>query len=394
MPTESTANGVDDFPLVLAGPSHRLSQYLGLSGTGPARSLWRIGLLVLATWGPLLAFSWISGYAVGRDVAVPFFHDPEVHVRFLVVLPLLEIASILVAMSLPVQAQHFSEARIVSEQDMPGFRRAQSDALWLRQAIGAEGAILVLCYVVSVVLRLVFHFSEGDSSWELTGGVVTLAGWWYMLFSLPILYFLLLRWAWVFALWGWLLFRISRLDLKLTATHPDRAGGLGFIAWGLVSFAPVLAAIAAVCSAALADEVLHRGKSLDSLKYDIAAFAISAIAVLYLPLLTFSGKLSRCRFKGLLDFGALALRYDRAFDEKWISDPAAVEGRALLGNSDLQSLAAVATCYEHSDRMRLIPFDSKAFFVLVLAALVPMIPLLGTAVPLREMFVKLASLLM
>lgn len=57
-------------------------------------------------------------------------------------------------------------------------------------------------------------------------------------------------------------------------------------------------------------------------------------------------------------------------------------------------LAAIATCYEHIDRMRLVPFDTKAFALLVVAALLPMLPLVGTAIPLQEIFMKLGELLL
>ena len=52
----------------------------------------------------------------------------------------------------------------------------------------------------------------------------------------------------MFLLWAWFLFRVSRLDLELTPTHPDRAGGLGFLGWGLASFSLVLMAVSAVLS--------------------------------------------------------------------------------------------------------------------------------------------------
>jgi hypothetical protein len=56
-------------------------------------------------------------------------------------------------------------------------------------------------------------------------------------------------------------------------------------------------------------------------------------------------------------------------------------------------MADIATCYEHVSEMRLIPFDTKAFVVLAIAALLPMIPLVGTAIPLNEIFMKLGELL-
>jgi hypothetical protein len=43
--------------------------------------------------------------------------------------------------------------------------------------------------------------------------------------------------------------------------------------------------------------------------------------------------------------------------------------------------------------MLLMPFDMKAFAILVLSAMIPMIPLLGTAVSWQEIFMKLGELL-
>jgi biopolymer transport protein ExbB/TolQ len=43
------------------------------------------------------------------------------------------------------------------------------------------------------------------------------------------------------------------------------------------------------------------------------------------------------------------------------------------------------------DRMQLVPFDKKAVIVLVVAALIPMIPLLGTVVGLTDIISMLGK---
>jgi hypothetical protein len=43
--------------------------------------------------------------------------------------------------------------------------------------------------------------------------------------------------------------------------------------------------------------------------------------------------------------------------------------------------------------MQLIPVDKKALVVLILAALIPLIPLVGTAIPLAEILSKLGEFL-
>src|SRR5262249_46232157 len=246
---------------------------------------------------------------------------PEVHARFAVVLPLLEMAELVVAISLAAQVRHLREMGIVPERERGRFDAACSDIVALRGSTWAEAAIVVLALAMSIGFRLVIGVTEGSSSWERTETAITPAGWWHMLVSLPILYFFLFRWIWVFTCWAVFLRGVSRLDLELTATHPDRAGGLGFLGWGLACFASVLLPISTGASAGLAQEILHFGETLDSLKYHVVAYIVVAMVLLHAPLLTFAGRLSRCRFKGLLEFGALVWRHDRAFDEKWLQRP-------------------------------------------------------------------------
>jgi hypothetical protein len=392
MPVTLSERRVDEFNLVRGGFSNQIAERLGLAAKASRRSL-KVVLLLLVAWVPLLLMALVSGHLMGTAVKVPFLHDPEVHARYLIVLPLLELAELVVAISLAAQVRHLREIGVVPERERGRFDSACSDVLALRGSMWPELVIVVLSFAISIVFRLVIGVSEGSSSWERTETAITPAGWWQMLVSMPILYFFLFRWFWVFSCWAFFLRRVSRLELELTPTHPDRAGGLGFLGWGLACFASVLLPVSTVASAGFAQEILHFGESLDSLKFHVVAYVIVALVVLHAPLLAFFGPLSRCRFKGLLEFGALVWRHDREFDEKWIQSSPDPKVESILGSADIQSLADVAMCYEHIDRMWLMPFDTKAFAVLVLAALLPMLPLVGTAVPLKEIFMKLGELL-
>ena len=76
----------------------------------------------------------------------------------------------------------------------------------------------------------------GVTSWVLfqENGVVheTLAGTWFLLVTSPLVSFLLYRWVWRLMVWSLFLFRVSRLDLNLYASHTDLAGGLAVIVRG------------------------------------------------------------------------------------------------------------------------------------------------------------------
>lgn len=383
----------DEFDLVDRGYSHQLAERFGFSGRTLAVRMRKVLMLLAVTWLPMALMSLISRHAFGDRVVLPFFRDLEVHARFLLAIPMLELGEIVVGLSLRVQARHLVERGIVAPQELPAFRAAQQKVIWLRDSVFSELTILILSLAISLLFREVLGVVDGTSSWERVDRVATLAGWWHMLVSLPLLYFFLFRWVFVLIVWSRFLYLVSRLHLELTPTHPDHVGGLGFLAWGLASFSTVLMATSVVCSAGFAAEILHHGESLNSLKYHVAAFVVIAIIMIHAPLLAFSGQLARCRFTGLLKFGALVWQHDREFDEKWLSPHPDENRERILGSSDVQSMADIATCYEHINDMRLIPYDMKALVVLVFSALIPMVPLLATAIPLQEIFMKLGELL-
>ena len=207
--------------------------------------------------------------------------------------------------------------------------------------------------------------------------------------SLPILFFFLLRWLWIFLIWAGFLFRVSRLDLELTPTHPDHVGGLGFLGWGLAGFAPVLMAISAVLSGSFAYEIVHRGSSLNVLKYHVIVFVVLAIGVLHAPLLVFTGRWrgagsGAARFRGV-DRGARP-RLRREVGQGPGSEPGRAAGQPRRGLA-----RGLAQVYEHVEEMQLVPFDKKALIVLVAAMLIPMIPLLGTVIGLTEILSMLGK---
>jgi hypothetical protein len=376
--------------LVRGGYSFRVARRMGFEPPTTSRRLAKVFVLILVTWAPLVLLSVLSGRAWGPFDSEPLLLAPVVYSRFLFVVPLLELAQVVVESSLGVQMRHFVDSGLVPERQRPEFATAREVVIRLRGALPAEVLIAVLALSIAVAMRVFVGHGNIGSSWEKTGATITPAGWWYILVSLPILFFFILRWVWIFMLWSWFLWRVSRLDLELTPTHPDRAGGLGFLGWGLASFAVVLMAVSAVLSGSFVREILHRGSSLASLKYHVIVFVVFTIVILHAPLIAFMGNLARSRFRGLLDFGTLIWRHDRAFDEKWFKT-LDTNQENLLGNPDASSLADIGHVYEHVERMQIIPFDKKAVIVLVMAALIPMIPLVGTTIPLAEILSKLGE---
>ena len=83
-----------DFSLVLGGPLFQLLRRAHLSDDALLLVRQRVIVIALLAWLPLLLLSALEGNLWGGSTVVPFLFDIEVHVRFLVALPLLIIAAV------------------------------------------------------------------------------------------------------------------------------------------------------------------------------------------------------------------------------------------------------------------------------------------------------------
>ncbi len=85
-----------DFSLILGGPLYQLLRRAHLSGDVAELVSRRVIVLALMAWLPLLALSIAEGRAWGDSVKLPFLLDVDVHARFLLALPLLIVAELVV----------------------------------------------------------------------------------------------------------------------------------------------------------------------------------------------------------------------------------------------------------------------------------------------------------
>ena len=114
-----------DFSLVLGGPLYQLLRR-------------RIIVISLLAWLPLLALSALEGVALGGNVTVPFLLDVEVHVKFLLVIPLMIAAELVVHQRMRFVVRQFLERNLIPESALPCFAAAIASAFRLRNSVLAE----------------------------------------------------------------------------------------------------------------------------------------------------------------------------------------------------------------------------------------------------------------
>ena len=380
---------------MLGGPLYQLFRRAHLSGH--ALELLRRRVLVLSglAWVPLLVLSALAGHALGGTIAIPFLYDIEAHVRFLVALPILIAAELVVHLRIrPVVAQ-FLERGIVVPEDVPRFREAIRSTFRLRNSVVLEVALLAFVYTGGLWIWK-HQIALGAASWyaipDAAGMHLTPAGLWNAFVSVPLFQFILLRWYFRFFLWFWFLWRVSRLNLRLVAIHPDRAAGLGFLGRGTHAFAPILFAQGALLSALIASQILYAGQELMAFKVEVASFVVFFLVIVLSPLAVFTPKLAFSKRQGLRQYGRLASRYVGEFQEKWVQDGAAGDDQ-LMGSADIQSLADLGNSYAVVQEMRLVPFGMKDVTRLAAGAAAPLLPLLLTIFSPDELVTRVMQVL-
>ena len=277
-----------DFSLVLGGPLFQLLRRSHLSGD--ALELWRQRILVipLLAWLPLLVLSALEGQALRGNVAVPFLLDIDVHIRFLVALPLLIIAELVVHQRMRFVVRQFLERNLIPESALTRFEAAIASAFRLRNSVLAEVLLIAFVYVVGVLIIWRHYMALTTATWyaapTVEGLKLSFAGMWYGYLSLPLFQFLLIRWYFRLFIWTRFLWQVSRIELSLVPTHPDRVGGLGFLANTVYAFTPLAVAHGALLAGLIANRIFILGTALPEFKIEIAVLVVFLLCVVLGPL--------------------------------------------------------------------------------------------------------------
>jgi len=394
--SDSVPRDPRDFSLVLGGPLFQFLRRAHLSDDALTLLCRRIIVISLFAWLPLLLLSALEGQVRGAGVVVPFLWDVEVHVRFLVVMPLLIGAELVVHRRMLSLVKQFLERHLIPESAMSRFDAAIASAFRLRNSVLAEVLLIAFVYGVGILIVWRQCMALDAATWYATpsveGSKLSLAGMWYGYVSLPILQFLLCRWCFRVFVWARFLWQVSRIKLSLVPTHPDRVGGMGFLSKTAYAFAPLAVAFGALLAGQLANRIFFLGAGLLEFKAEIAVMVVFVLCVAFGPLLVFGPQLAQAKRTGGREYDTLAQRYVREFDVKWLRGGAPAD-EPLVGSADIQSLADLGNSLEVVRTMRIVPVTKEAVLLLAAATLAPMVPLALTMMPLEELLKKLLGVL-
>ena len=353
--------------------------------------------MALICWFPLLVLSAIGGRLLGGDAAVPFLLDIDVHLRFLVAVPLLITAESIVHQRMRNIVKMFLDRRLIPENAMTRFEEIINAALRLRNSVTAEVILLIFVYFVGVLIVWRHYIALDAATWYATpsdnGPRFSLAGMWYGYVSLPVFQFLLARWYFpTIHLEPISLASVAhRIGLDPHQSGPRRR--LGISNHHGARLRTRCCSRMAYCSpGSIANRIFYLHATLLEFKPEVITLTVFLLCLVAAPLLVFTPLLAHAKRAASRTYGTLAQRYGREFASKWLDDGAS-PGEPLLGAADIQSLADMGNSVEVVRTMRTTLLTKEVLMVLGGAVIAPVLPLALTMMPLNELVKKLSGVL-
>jgi hypothetical protein len=285
-------------------------------------------------------------------------------------------------------AQHFLDANIIQIADLSRFHQIMQRTRRLRDAKLPEFIIIVAVYVQVGYLVESGRLSAATWAANAASGLITPAGYYSMLVTQALFLTLLSIAVWKWLIWVDVLRQLSRMPLQLDATNGDLAAGLGFLGDIPRAFVPLVLGVSAVIGANWRAQALTGQLTLEFLRWPAAGYVVILLLIFFLPLALFTPALLREKRLSLRKYGSIQHLVSLQFRRKWTTQRNQhVED--LLGAPDVSSLADLSAAFKNVEQMITYPFRKSSVVAILLALAVPMIPVITTQIPLKEIMKRL-----
>ncbi|MFX0542452.1 hypothetical protein ACEWPM_012055 [Roseovarius sp. S4756] len=377
------------------GLYYRMQSRLGLVEEDQLRPVTRALLFVLIAWGAPVVISIFEGSAFGDTSETSFLLHLPVLSRFLVGI------SLLIAMEPVAERQLAAVLNPLLSRPLlaTGSQAAAASAATLAVRRRNSSLAEIICFLIACGFSVGAAYTLGafdEASWVFTigsgGDRFSYTALWCLWVSSPIYFFLVARWIWRIVVVGLFLKAIAALELRLTVTHPDGAGGLGFVGAFPNTYTLFVLALSCNLGAAIAGHLNAETISATTFTAVMVIWVLITNGLLALPMLFFTGPLQDLQQRTQDIAQAQATRYhiaqehsvlqesiskaseDEISSERPVSDPGAIFKAA-------RNLSTVLI-----QRMALLPISA--------AAVLPVFAAGATQLPLKDLFQILRKLLL
>ncbi len=378
------------------GPIERLLDRFGLEGGDKKHLVRRVIAALAVAWLPLLVLTAIDG-RLWDGVSIPLLRDADANVRLLIALPALLVADYVLRQRFPGGMVRLQERRLLAPDDLDAFEASLMRVRRLAQTGWIDIVLLVLVILGDLAGREWHPSTLAMDTWYADlaseGGFdVRPAGLWMGWISLSLVQYVMLRWCARLAYWWYLVWKLSRMPLRVQPLNPDRSGGFGFLGGLTTAFMPWLFALGALASGWISNQLLYRGATFADFKYELLALACVSVLLVVGPLLFCMRPLVLARRLALGNYGTLANRYAEQFTMRWLAARNHPPSD-LLGNGDFQSLADMAASFDNVKGMRMLPVGTGTITILLLTVVAPSAPLLLTMFSADELLERMLKMI-
>lgn len=377
----ATQQDTDDLSLIRGGPFYRLQRASRLM----AEDHWHFGrrviLAVSVAWAPLV----LATLLFNPHALFVLLKDYLIYSRLWIAVPVLLIGQVVMESRFRLIVTHVRQAGLLDEDGLRELDKVIARIRRLRDTLAPELIIIALAYAhTAAIWQSRIAIAPGWAVFRI-GGVahLTPAGWYYALVSQLIYQFLIGLALWKWLLWAFFLLKLSRMNLKLVATHPDGHGGVGFLGLSPLGFTPIAFAAATAIGATWRYEILNTGAHLKDFRLSAIVLLLLVIVVALGPLACFVPDLTALRRRAILQYGILAQMHSSDFHDKWILNRKGHEEEFLTA-PESSALADFGVSYENIEKMLPFPLDKGALLGLAIAVALPMLPAVLAEIPLRE----------
>ena len=299
-----------------------------------------------------------------------------------------------------MMVSEFLKGGLLSGESRRAFgARVRAADYWSTAAM-VEATLLILAWLVAGrALDLTIQLEA--AGWEavaLAGSAHTLswAGLMARHFSTPLFLFLTLRWLWHLGVWSKLLYHLSRLPLQLRPLHPDRCGGIGFLSLFPGAFRGFVFALSCVLASLLLKDIESGTVQVttDIVRGVIAAWALLVALLFLAPLLLFHEPLFELREDALRLYGSRSRLWIDTFDARWQMPAQHGDGRAPARGEEVPKIGEIADAFAIVHELRSIPLDRTTVFHLYFAALLPLLLVGASRIPMHELLARIAGVLL
>lgn len=375
-----------EFLLAHGGPFFELQKQLRLLKQDALRAGRRSMAAVFLAWGvPALISLW-EGNFFGSPGDRTFLVDLSVWARFFIAVGLFILMERPLELRLRDHLRQLVQAPLIGPESVRSAADAVTRALKRRDALSAE----LICFAGAALLSfLLFGRLSGQTGiiWahgtDPQNGSFTVAGWWVVLFSNTLFWFLFMRWIWRIFVWARLVKELASMDLRLVATHPDGLGGIAFLGEYPNAFTLFVLAVSCVPASIIAQELIDGTMTTTTYGYVMAAWLVLVLVYLSWPLMALREPLTRLRKDTILACSAQATRHKRALERDVLGENIAAadsdENVTANETADADKMFAAAK------KMSTLAITRQMLIPVSLAALAPLVLAGATQLPLKEL---------